>query len=159
MNSMFGRAVELRVPSRPEYVAIVRALVTDIARRTSLPASAVEDVQVAASEACTNVVRHAYSDPDRGSAEILVRCITTHGRLIIEVADSGCGFTNPIAPAYDLDRDGGLGLLLMHHLMDKVSLDSTPERGTTVRMVKNAGASKPHKPRESETKLKVPVPL
>ena len=160
MDMIFGDAVELRLPSKPEYVAIARALVTDIARRLALSSSAVEDVQVAASEACTNVVRHAYSDPDRTSADMVVRCISSHGRLVIEVADSGCGFTVPLAFARDDDRDGGLGLVLIQNLMDQVSLDSAPDQGTIVRMVKNAArVPGPRTVRDTKVKLTAPVRL
>jgi len=137
MCASFGEALELRVPSKPEYVAIVRTFVTDMARRIALSSSAVEDVRVAASEACANVVCHAYSDSGRSPDRMLVRCTASDGRLIIEVADNGCGLKNRAVPACDADDEGGLGLILMRGLMDDVSVDSVPKRGTTVRMVKN----------------------
>ena len=133
--------IELRVPSKAEYVSIVRAFVTDLSRRLGLCTSSVEDVQVAVSEACTNVVLHAYSDADHGS-ELVVRCGTKDGRLTVEIADSGQGFANAVGkPKYSRDRDGGFGLVLIRNLMENVSLDSSPDQGTVVRMSKRTDRS------------------
>lgn len=131
--------IELRIPSKAEYVSVVRAFVTDFARRLGLSASAVEDVQVAVSEACTNVVLHAYSEDQHGS-EIILRCMLKDGRLMMEIADSGQGIAKRVK--YVTERNGGFGLELIHTLMDNVSLDSSPERGTVVRMSKKTGRSR-----------------
>jgi serine/threonine-protein kinase RsbW len=137
MSASLRDSIELRVPSRPEYVAVVRTLITDIARRVALSASAVEDLQVAASEACSNVVRHAYAETKDADPGILVRCSYTRGRLVIEVADEGRGLDDPHKPLRrNADSEGGFGLTLMRSLMDDVSLDSIPDQGTIVRMAK-----------------------
>jgi len=144
MRILADDAIEMRVPSRPEYVSIVRAFVTDLARRMALSASAVEDVQVAVSEACANVVCHAYSQPDRASAEIVIRCSVRGRRLIMEVADTGHGFrTSILRSPRTSDRNGGFGLLLMRNLMDQVSMNSSPDRGTVIRMVKKSRLPRP----------------
>lgn len=134
--------IELRVPSKAEYVSIVRAFVTDLARRLGLSPSAIEDVQVAVSEACANVVRHAYSE-DEHESEVIVLCSVRDGRLLMEIADCGQGFCEPlIEPRSTMDRDGGFGLVLIRNLMDNVSLDSSPEGGTVVRMSKKTARSR-----------------
>ena len=138
----FVDSIELKVPSKAEYVSIVRALVTDLALRLGLSKSAVEDVQVAVSEACANVVRHAYSDDQHGS-KVLVCCGIRDGRLTIEIADSGQGFAETIVqPPHLKDKDGGFGLVLIRSLMENVSLDSSPECGTVVRMCKKTDRSR-----------------
>lgn len=138
MNALSDN-IELRIPSKAEYVSVVRAFVTDIAGRLGLCASAVEDVQVAVSEACTNVVLHAYSENQHGS-EIILRCTLKDGRLMVEIADSGQGIGKRVK--YITERDGGFGLELIHSLMDNVSLDSSSERGTVVRMSKKTNRSR-----------------
>lgn len=130
--------VELRVPSKPEYVSIVRTLITDLAEKMAFSASAVEDVQVAISEACANVVCHAYPDDDHDS-EILIRCSTCDDRLVVEVSDTGSGFAGGPYPRSHRPN-GGLGLVLIRNLMDQVSLNSSPDEGTIVCMVKQQGA-------------------
>lgn len=137
MRSLADDIIELRVPSKPEYVSIVRRLVTDLAHRISLSRSAVEDVQVAVSEACANVVCHAYPGSDTSPAEIVVRFNARRDGLTMEVADMGDGFTE-FTPSRNSERNGGFGLVLIRNLMDQVSLSSSPSQGTVVRMVKNA---------------------
>lgn len=137
MHSLTRDIIELRVPSRPEYVPIVRTLIADLARRMAFSASAVEDVRVAISEACANVVRHAYSDVESTATEMVVRCSTKDGKLAMEIVDTGQGVVESARKRPKrIDRQGGFGLLLMQNLMDHVSLDSSPDRGTVVRMVK-----------------------
>lgn len=135
MKELAQEFIELKVPSKPEYVSVVRALITDIANRMAFSQSAIEDLQVAVSEACANVVRHAYADPNDDAAEIVFRCCTGGRRLVMEVVDTGQGFMAS-RPTTESERFGGYGLVLMRKLMDNVSLDSSPERGTIVRMVK-----------------------
>lgn len=133
MNTLGKDKLELRVPSKPEYVSVVRALVTDVARRISFSETAVEDLQVAVSEACANVVQHAYDGRD---AEMIVSCSLQDNRLIMEISDSGVGCVESEPNAPDLEQAGGLGLFLIRSLMDQVSLNSSPNCGTVVRMVK-----------------------
>lgn len=138
----FSGNIELRVPGRAEYVSIVRTFVTDLARRLGMSASAVEDVQVAVSEACTNAISHAYSD-DQHEREVIVRCSVNDGGLMMEIADSGQGFCETIdQPPSQTEKDGGFGLVLIRNLMENVSLDSSTERGTVVRMSKKTDRSR-----------------
>ena len=130
-----GNHIELRVPSKAEYVSIVRSVVTDLARSAEMSPSEVEDLQVAVSEACANVVRHAYPGGDSDGAELLVRFSSEDGGLITEVIDNGCGFDGG-DHRQDPDSNGGLGLVLIQALMDQVLCCSSPEFGTAIRMVK-----------------------
>lgn len=132
MNILADDIIELRVPSKPEYVSVVRSLVADLAERVALPQSAVEDVRVAVSEACANVVCHAYSPVENGSADIVLRCSAEGGCIKMEVSDTGRGFLG------DTPKRNGLGLVLIHALMDYVSLDTVPGKGTVLRMTKTS---------------------
>lgn len=100
-----------------------------------MPPSAVEDLQVAVSEACANVVRHAYPGEISDESEILFRCSTDGGKITAEVTDQGCGFDGRTGRS-DPDKEGGFGLILIYRLMDQVRFWSSPESGTTIRMVK-----------------------
>lgn len=131
-------SVELKVPCKPEYVRTVRALIQDIADSVPLTPEATEEVKVAASEAVANIVRHAYNGLGE-SVPVIVRCNASHGRLIVEIIDRGIGFKVPAAsavPEPDITREGGLGIYLIHGLMDKVDYWSQPNLGTRIRMTK-----------------------
>lgn len=136
MDTLTDTTVELRVPSRPEYISVIRAMVTDLALRVAMSPSAVEDVQVAISEACSNVVCHAYAGVATTDESITVRCTANGGGLILEVADGGHGLAAGSRRPADPERCGGFGLVLIRNLMDQVWLESSPGRGTVVRMMK-----------------------
>ena len=54
--------VRLTLPARPENVAVVRHVLGAFAEALDLPPDLIEDMRLAVTEACTNVVRHAYAE-------------------------------------------------------------------------------------------------
>lgn len=134
-----GDRIELKVPCRAEYVRTIRRAVAEFAQSCGLPRTDIEEIEVAISEAVSNVVRHAYVDCDR-SPSVRVKCSRSSSGLIIEVIDRGRGFAAPadgVTPDVDMNRDGGLGIILIKSLMDRVSYVSSPEEGTRIRMRKH----------------------
>lgn len=134
-------AIEIRVPCKPEYVRTVRHAVADFAESFNMPKSAVEEVEIAASEAVANIVRHAYVGLDTRIPPMRVKCFHKRDKLILEIIDRGCGFEVPrdeVIPEVDFSRDGGLGIILIKCLMDRVNYTSGPSGGTKIRMTKRA---------------------
>lgn len=118
--------VHLSVPARPENVAVVRHVMGAFADAFDIPSETMEDVRLAVTEACTNVVRHAY-DHAEGKIDVHVRPLPD--RLEVTVADTGRG----IAPS--TDRDGpGFGLPMIATLADAVEIDRTTQTGSRVAM-------------------------
>ena len=56
--------VRLTMPARPEGVAVVRQALAGMADALDFDAAVLADMKMAVSEACTNVVVHAYEDAD-----------------------------------------------------------------------------------------------
>ena len=56
--------VRLTMPARPEGVAVVRQALAGMADALDFDAAVLADMKMAVSEACTNVVVHAYDDDD-----------------------------------------------------------------------------------------------
>ena len=61
--------VKLTLPARPENVSVIRHVLGAFAEALRLPDDLVEDLRLAVTEACTNVVRHAYP-PDQTALDI-----------------------------------------------------------------------------------------
>ena len=62
-----GDRIELDVPARPEFLSLVRSIVTLIAETGSkLPDRRIEDLRLAVTEACANAILHS------GTPEITV---------------------------------------------------------------------------------------
>jgi stage II sporulation protein AB (anti-sigma F factor) len=61
----------------------------------------------------------------------------------IEVIDRGRGMEDvarAMEPAYSTDPERmGLGFAFMQSFMDKLSVESTPQKGTRVKMIRRAG--------------------
>lgn len=128
--------VELRVPSRAEWVALVRLATAAVANRLQFSIEDIEDVKLAVAEACTAVLQH----PKHGEF-IEVTCDVLPGALGLRVRDSGRRAAAQPVRALDFDeaRSAGLGVFLIRTLMDEVRYDVQPDTGTDLRMIKRLG--------------------
>src|SRR5690242_2314275 len=107
-------------------VPYVRASITTLA--IDVAEDDLERVRLALTEACANVVRHAYPD-DPGMLDVGV-CVDPE-TVIVEVRDCGVGVIGEPEPPGE--TGGGLGLPLIGMLADRVEI--TPRLpGTSVRM-------------------------
>lgn len=144
MAACTGCHVELRLPNRPEFVAVARLAVSAIACRLDFDIEAIEDIKVAVGEACNNAIQHGC--PTASSDEmILLRCDLEEGALVITVQDRGEGFDPATATRQRSSgtltlTERGLGMLLIESLMDEVDFSSSPGDGTQVRMTKRVRA-------------------
>lgn len=118
-----GTDIRLTLPARAENVAIVRTVVGALTEAVGLQSALIEDVKLAVTEACTNVVRHAYRGHD-GPIDVSVS--PQADCLVVVVVDRGEG----IRP-HPGDQGPGLGLPLMAALSD-LEIDHGPKRGSRV---------------------------
>jgi serine/threonine-protein kinase RsbW len=119
--------VRLTLPARPENVAVIRHVLGAFADALELPADLVEDMRLAVTEACTNVVRHAYHEGEPGPIDVVIR--PNGNQLELIVSDRGAG----IGPSPDL-AGPGLGLPLIAALADRVEIEHGPTKGSRLSM-------------------------
>src|SRR5476651_248199 len=101
------QTVRVALAGRPENVALVRAVLSGLADTVDF-GDALDDVKAAVSEACNNVVVHAYGD-DEGPLEVDIRL--SKGQLEVVVRDEGFGASPRVAePAPDSNPIPGRGL-------------------------------------------------
>ncbi len=115
--------VWLSVPARAENVAVVRQALAGLCEALLAEPRVVSDVKLAVTEACTNVVVHAYPDRD-GTME--VEAMPSGRTLSVTVRDHGQGIV-PRADSPGL----GLGLPMIASLSDSVEIRGGSEDGTT----------------------------
>jgi anti-sigma regulatory factor (Ser/Thr protein kinase) len=120
----------VQLPAVPGSLALVRQLLGGVAEVVQVPDGALDDLKVAVTEACTNVVLHAYEGvAERGP--ILVDIWHRASRLVVRVSDAGTG----MVPRLDRRSAGlGLGLRLMTMLTAEVRIVTNPGKGTAVWM-------------------------
>jgi len=116
----------LSLPARAENVAVVRHAFGGLGEALLLPEQLLSDIKLAVTEACTNVVIHAYPD-EEGPME--VRAAVGDGELSVVVRDEGRGVV-PRADSPGL----GLGLPLIATLTESLELGTGDDDATEVRM-------------------------
>jgi serine/threonine-protein kinase RsbW len=122
-----AEVVRLTIPSRAENVAVVRHTVAGLAEAMGMEEGHVADLKTIVTEACMNVVVHAYDE--EGPLEVLAG--PDGGGLTVTVRDYGRG----IRPRPAVDEDSlRLGLPLIAALSSSFEIRGTPDTGTEVRM-------------------------
>ena len=130
--------VELRIPSKAEWVAVARLAVAAVANRLNFSIEDIEDVKLAVAEACTNCIQHAA-----GSDQIEITCETHGDGLTVRVRDHGHGTRPDAIQKQQREQEprvgGGLGVFLIRSLMDNVEYD-VGEGGTNLVMTKKVAS-------------------
>lgn len=119
----------LDLPARPEGVGVIRQALVGVADALAIDRGVLSDAKMAVTEACTNVVVHAY-DHDAGRLD--VEMFADHDRLMVVVRDRGSGIAP--RPTRTSSTALGLGLPLIAALSDAFEVRGGPSTGTEVRM-------------------------
>lgn len=119
--------LQLTLPARAENVAVVRHAIGGLGDAVSVTDQVLSDIKLAVTEACTNVVVHAYDDGHVGTLEVTATMRAE--RLTVIVRDEGRGIVpRPDSPGL------GLGLPLIATLAESLELGTGEENQTEVRM-------------------------
>lgn len=139
---------DLRVPSNPKLMRLVRRTVAAACEVMGFDPREINAITLAVDESCTNIIRHCRGGAYRG--DILVRLRLLDDRLVITIKDfggaidlarleeclqkrrlerAGGDIPQPVQP-------GGLGVMLIHSVMDRVRYRTSPGSGTVVRLMK-----------------------
>ncbi|QBI21380.1 ATP-binding protein [Egibacter rhizosphaerae] len=141
--------VQLTLPREARYVPAIRGVAACLLAEVEAPDDAIDDIKLALSEACGNVVVHA-TGVDSYSVALTVRPDSCE----VEVVDLGPGFVEPEvgmtseagmasatwmmseADALDLQAEHGRGIGLIRALVDDLEFIRDDE-ATRVRLVKH----------------------
>jgi anti-sigma regulatory factor (Ser/Thr protein kinase) len=121
----------------------IRDFVGDMARKVGFSDREVYSIQLAADEASSNIIEHAYAGVQDGKLE--VECNIFDGGMKIVMRDRGKPFNPSSVPEPNVNADlaerkiGGLGMYLMRKLMDEVTYVSSADGGNTLTMIKRTG--------------------
>lgn len=126
-------SIELKIPCKEEFAAIVRIQAESIARRLDYDEEEVQDIKSAVGEACDNSIEHGKSDK---GIDVHYHLSGTH--LLMEITDYGKGFDpagmGKVAP--DPLAERGRGIFLIRNLVDSFEIKSKPGEGTQVILTK-----------------------
>ncbi len=126
-------------PAKFEFLDEVRSHVAQEARAAGFNDKAIYELQLAADEAASNIIEHAYEGKPDATFEL--SCEHKGKALVMVFHDQGKSFDFDRVEVPDLKADlsdrkiGGLGIYLMHKLMDHVDYTVTSS-GNTLTLVK-----------------------
>ncbi|HVD10094.1 MAG TPA: ATP-binding protein [Gaiellaceae bacterium] len=134
-QSVVHGVVALTIPAKAEYIVLSRLALSGLARARALEPALVADLKLALTEACSNVVRHAYKEQPAGEVE--VRYELDEDKLSVEVVDEGIGFDPEAAAAAAGDEldEGGLGISIIRAIVDELDIKSG-DSGSSLRFTK-----------------------
>jgi serine/threonine-protein kinase RsbW len=118
----------------------IRDFVGDAAERAGFSGKEMYSIKLAADEACSNIIEHAYAGIPDG--EIEIACDVENGQITIVIHDHGKEFDMSKVRQPNFSKNlserevGGLGVFLIHKLMDEVHFSSSKKTGNTLTMIK-----------------------
>jgi serine/threonine-protein kinase RsbW len=122
----------LALPRDELSVPVVRRVLKQAMQTLGVQADCISDVELALTEACSNVLNHADAVEYEVSAGI------AGDTCVIEVFDRGRGFDSDNHGHVDAEHssEGGRGIQLMRALVDRVEFETSQPAGTLVRLEK-----------------------
>ncbi len=118
----------IKLPARSENLSVIRHAVGNVARQHGMGADGIADLQIVVTEACSNVVVHAYCDRPRGALEVEANCEASD--FGVAVRDYGRGFR-----AATHETEGlRLGLALISTIAPSFDVAERHEGGVEVNM-------------------------
>jgi serine/threonine-protein kinase RsbW len=128
--------VRLELTSQPEAARLVRSMSSAAGEALGFDPELLADVNTAVTEACNNVILHAYGD---GVGPMAVALTASPEGVQARICDQGCGI-HQAGP----DHDGlKVGLTLMSAVADRAEFITIPDGGTEVRLSFRAPAGHP----------------
>lgn len=123
----------LHLPTDELTVPLARHIMRSSMREVGVIDDCLISIEVALSEACTNVLKH--SDP--GDSYEVTLVVDTE-KAVIRVKDTGSGFDFESLERGEapVSAEQGRGIEMMRALVDNVTFTSVPEAGTLVHLEK-----------------------
>ena len=116
--------LQLALPARAENVIVVRQAAAGLGEAVGLDPQRVDDLKTVITEACNNVVIHAYDDEP---GPLVVTAASDGDEVEITITDHGRGFQPRAA---DGELSLGLGLPLIASLSDSFEISGGAGHGT-----------------------------
>ncbi|MBK8782014.1 MAG: ATP-binding protein [Anaerolineales bacterium] len=130
-------------PARFEFLDEIRDLVAEVAREGGFSEKEIYSLQLAADEAASNIIEHAYAGISNASLDVTSE--VDGDEIIITMRDNGKPFDPSKVKHPNLKADlserqiGGLGVYLMRKLMDSVQYEANSRTGNLLTMTKRKG--------------------
>lgn len=135
--------IKVRFSALSENEGFARSVISAFMVQLNPTVTEMADIRTAVSEAVTNAIVHGYKNSE-GFVEMIAK-ILSNDEIYIKISDKGCGIADvqqAMQPMFTTDTNGeraGLGFAVMEAFMDKLSVKSNLNKGTTITMRKKLG--------------------
>ena len=133
----------LKLENESANLRLIREFVSGVANEAGFEEEEIYQIELAVDEACSNVVKHAYSqDKEKKDHSIEIEINFDEKEFSVKVLDRGQGFDPSQLPQTNMKsylekfQVGGLGIRLMKSLMDQVEYSIKPGRKNQVTLTK-----------------------
>jgi serine/threonine-protein kinase RsbW len=127
--------LKMNIPGKPEYVGTIRIAIAHAVSRLGYDIEAIDDIKVAVSEACTNIICHAHKNREF-TYDVELEIEETKITIIIKDSGMGFGLDDYVEPVPGESKGSGLGIFIIKALMDEVDIQSELGAGTDIKMTK-----------------------
>jgi len=119
-----------------EVLSPLRKELRQMLSQTGWEKKTTEEILLAADEALTNIIRHAYQGKP---GKIAVSVITADDKIEIVLEDRGIKFDPTQVPSPELPRHkpGGLGIHFIRTIMDQMIYDDQDPEVNRLRLIKH----------------------
>jgi len=134
MTALPRVAIRLSMPNEMGLVSPIRQFLGHVVREQGFGEEPAHDIEIAVSEALTNVVEHGYPPPP-AVHRIDVECEVDAQRCVITLRDEGKVFDPVTAPIASIseqrrERDFHLGTLYIRRCVDEIHYATRDGRNT-----------------------------
>ena len=139
-TSKKNTAKKITVNSSTDNLSVIRTFIRTAAIEAGFDNDTSGKIVLAADEACTNIIKHAYKYSNKG--KIGINISVKSNKFIIAITDNGAHFNSSSIPEPDLKKYyqerkvGGLGMFLMKKLMDEIKYSQPEDKKNKVTLVK-----------------------
>ena len=128
--------IKMTLPTDPKLISVIRMTASSIANHIGFNIEEIEDVKIAVSEACTNVIK--YSNVD--TFDLYFSSGEDFIEVQVEDEGAGCNPSQIKDPLFDENRScGERRVYIIETLMADVEVVSQEENGTIIYMKKIIG--------------------
>lgn len=131
----------IQLPSQARFLGPALVFIRAAAASCGLSTSGLNEIEVAAEEALTNVIKHAFEGNADETFKLSVRF--TEEQFFITIHEKGMPYSPDRIAGYDPEKleetqaTDGLGLFLMKKMMDDVLFENLGREGKSLMLIKN----------------------
>lgn len=138
---MEGNIVKLEFEALPENQSFARSVVSAYCVSLDPTLEELTEIKTAVSEAVSNAIIHGYGRKGAGKIEMEIATVDKD-KLLVKIIDYGKGIRDikkAMEPMFSTEENremSGMGFTVMESFVDKVFVESEPDEGTTVTLIK-----------------------